>query len=490
MRWARILQTLLVVLVVGGLGGWLMLFRPVPQKPGHDLAAIFNHGSIGNEETQGLPYWIWRVLPQVFPDLLPGHGDGYAAFGVQWQRGAELPVGFSKMTLGVIPRVAPNCAFCHQGSYRLSPTLPARLVSAGAGTRVDVQAYLRFLSRAGQDPRFTSKRLMEEINAIADLPLWERMLYRHALIPATRAALRDLAAEFRWAQTRPDWGPGRIDPFNPVKFTNLGLPDDGTIGNSDMMPLWALGPVASDGNGIRAMHWDGLMTDLHETVVAGAIGDGMTWQSYPRSRDNLARMEEFARVQTPPPSPFRSDLAPGDPYRVDAAEVQAGHRIYARLCADCHAPDGRRFRQPIPAAEIGTDRHRLDMWTAAARDRYAGYEKGYSWGFRSFRKTEGYSAVNLTGLWLRGPYLHNGSVPSLRALLMPPEQRPKTFLRGSDLIDPENGGFRSDPAHPDPASPGWLYDTSLPGNGNGGHLWGTDLPPAERDALLSYLKTL
>ena len=26
MRWARILQTLLVVLVVGGLGGWLMLF--------------------------------------------------------------------------------------------------------------------------------------------------------------------------------------------------------------------------------------------------------------------------------------------------------------------------------------------------------------------------------------------------------------------------------------------------------------------------------
>ncbi|RCW78533.1 cytochrome c [Paracoccus lutimaris] len=490
MRWARILQTLLVVLVFGGLGGWLMMFRPVPQKPGHDLAALFNHGSIGNEETQGLPYWIWRVLPQVFPDLLPGNGDGYAVFGVQWQRGAELPVGFSKMTLGVIPRVAPNCAFCHQGSYRLSPTLPARLVSAGAGTRVDVQAYLRFLSRAGQDPRFTSKRLMEEINAIADLPLWERMLYRHALIPATRAALRDLAADFRWTQTRPDWGPGRIDPFNPVKFVNLGLPDDGTIGNSDMMPLWALGPIASDGNGIRAMHWDGLMTDLHETVVAGAIGDGMTWQSYPRTKTNLARMEEFIRVQTPPPSPFRSDLAPGDPYRVEAAEVLAGHRIYARLCADCHERGGQRFRQPIPAAEIGTDRHRLDMWTAAARDRYAGYEEGHSWGFKSFRKTEGYSAVNLTGLWLRGPYLHNGSVPSLRALLMPPDQRPNTFLRGSDLIDPENGGFRSDPARLDPASPGWLYDTALPGNGNGGHLWGTDLPPAERDALLSYLKTL
>ena len=485
MRWARILQALLVVLVVGGLGGWLALFRPVAQPASNDLAAIFNHGSIGNEETQGIPYWIWRVLPQVFPDLLPNGGDGYAAFGVHWQRGAELPVGFSKMTLGVVPRIAPNCAFCHQGSYRLSPDMPAQLVSAGPGTRVDVQAYLRFLSRAGQDARFTPARLMQEINAIADLPLWERALYRFALIPATRKALGELASDFQWTQTRPDWGPGRIDPFNPVKFANLALPDDGTIGNSYMMPLWALGPIASDGDGIRAMHWDGLMTDLHETVVAGAIGDGMTWQSHARTRANLARMEEFARLQSPPPSPFRSDLAPGNPFHVDPAQVEAGRAIYARICADCHDPDGARFRQPIPAAELGTDRHRLDMWTIAARDRYSAYQDDYSWGFRSFRKTGGYTAVNLTGLWLRGPYLHNGSVPTLRDLLRPPGERPKTFLRGSDLIDPENGGFR-----PDPARPGWPYDTTLPGNDNGGHLWGTDLAPPDRAALLSYLKTL
>lgn len=485
MRWARILQTVLVVVVVGGLGGWLALFRPVAQPVRPDLAAIFNHGSIGNEETQGIPYWIWRVLPQVFPDLLPEGGDGYAAFGVHWQRGEELPVGFSKMTLGVVPRVAPNCAFCHQGSYRLTPDMPAQLVSAGPGTRVNVQAYLRFLSHAGQDPRFTPARVMQEINAIADLPLWERALYRFALIPATRKALGELASDFQWTQTRPDWGPGRIDPFNPVKFGNLGLPDDGTIGNSDMMPLWALGPIASDGDGIRNMHWDGLMTDLHETVVAGAIGDGMTWQSFARTSANLARMEEFARLQSPPPSPFRSDLAPGSPYHVDAAQVAAGRAIYARLCADCHDPGGARFRQPIPAAELGTDRHRLDMWTIAARDRYSAYQDEYSWGFRSFRKTGGYTAVNLTGLWLRGPYLHNGSVPSLRDLLLPPGARPRTFLRGSDLIDPKNGGFR-----PDPASPGWRYDTTLPGNDNGGHLWGTDLPPPDREALLSYLKTM
>ena len=40
-------------------------------------------------------------------------------------------------------------------------------------------------------------------------------------------------------RTRPDWGRGRIDPFNPVKFRMLRQPIDATIGNSDMVPVWA-----------------------------------------------------------------------------------------------------------------------------------------------------------------------------------------------------------------------------------------------------------
>ena len=44
-------------------------------------------------------------------------------------------------------------------------------------------------------------------------------------------------------------------------------------------------------------------------------------------------------------------------------------------------------------------------------------------------------ANELTGVWLRGPYLHNGSVPTLRELLLPPSQRPEEFYRGYDLID-------------------------------------------------------
>lgn len=484
----RILMWLLAALIVVGVAAYLILLRPVAQPKTNDLARVFNHGSIGNEETQGLPFWIWRVLPQTFPDLLPNNGDGYAAFGMHWTPGEPVPVGFSVKTLGVIPRVAPNCAFCHQGSYRLAENDPARLVPAGPGTRVDPQAYIRFLSAVGQDPRFTASTIMEQINAIADLPLWERALYRFVLIPATRMALEKQHTRFAWMDTRPDWGPGRIDPFNPVKFENLGLPDDGTIGNSDMMPLWNMHRVEATDTRRFSLHWDGLLTDLHETVVAGAIGDGMTYKSWPRTQATLQRMEDFTRLQGPPPSPFSPLRAVGDPFHVDPDAVEAGRAIYAETCAECHSPGGARFRTPIPIVELGTDRHRIDMWTPAARDRYAAYETDYPWGFRYFEKTEGYVSTHHDGLWLRGPYLHNGSVPSLRALLFP-EERPASFWRGHDLVDPANGGFVSD-RETVGGRRGWLYDTTLPGNGNGGHLFGTALPAEAKEALLAYLKTL
>ena len=490
--WTCIGVVLLLVVTVA-ISAYLLLFRPVAEARTNDLAALFNHGSIGNEEAQGLPYWIWRVLPQVFPDLVPGNGDGYGSFGVFWRAGDPVPMGFSLTRLGIIDRVSPNCAFCHQGSYRLKADEPSRFVSAGAGTRVDPQAYIRFLMAAGADPRFTSKRLMAEIDGIYDMAFVERMLYRFALIPATRKALQAQGQRFAWMASRPDWGPGRIDPFNPVKFQNLKLADDGTIGNSDMMPLWGLGELKPTNVRRFSLHWDGLQTDVHETVVSGAIGDGMDFKSYPRTKDNLERMEDFIRVEGPPPSPFGPNVPADSPFHVDTYAYAAGQKLYRANCAVCHEPSGARYRMPIPIIELQTDRHRIDMWSPAARERYAAYEPDYAWRFAHFEKAEGYVATNLKGLWLRGPYLHNGSVPTLRDLLKRPEERPKTFHRGSDLMDAENGGFVSTDEQPMTGGPPLttsLYDTAKPGNANGGHLWGTDLSQAAKDNLLAYLKTL
>jgi mono/diheme cytochrome c family protein len=483
------LLVFLVIVVVGAGGLFLLLFRPVAQAPTNDLAEVFNHGSIGNEETQGIPYWIWRVLPQIFPDRLPANKDGWGSFGLYWQAGDDVPIGLSVKTLGVIGRVAPNCAFCHQGSYRLGADEPARLVVAGPGTRVNPQAYIRFLIDVGADPRFTADRVMTEIARIYDMPLWERMLYRFVLVPATRAALTDQGQRFAWMKSRPDWGPGRIDPFNPVKFQNLHLADDTTIGNSDMMPLWSLAEVAATNTRRFSLHWDGLQTDLFETVVSGAIGDGMTYKSYAGAKEDLRRVMDFVRLQGPPSSPFSIALPVGNRFHVDVAAVDAGQALYDKTCAVCHDAHGARYRMPIPLTELGTDRHRLDMWSPAALDRYVAYEPGYAWGFSNFHKTDGYVATGLNGLWLRGPYLHNGSVPTLRALLALPSKRPKRFYRGYDLVDADNGGFVSTPGS-EGEKYGTLYDTDEPGNGNQGHLWGTDLSPREKEELLSYLKTL
>ena len=65
---------------------------------------------------------------------------------------------------------------------------------------------------------------------------------------------------------------------------------------------------------------------------------------------------------------------------------------------------------------------------------------GTPWKFSHFRKTDGYANMPLDGVWLRAPYLHNGSVPTLRALLFP-EERPAVFYRGYDVYDWQRVGF-------------------------------------------------
>ena len=92
----------------------------------------------------------------------------------------------------------------------------------------------------------------------------------------------------------------------------------------------------------------------------------------------------------------------------------------------------------------------------------------------------------LDGIWLRAPYLHNGSVPTLRALLLL-DPRPATFYRAYDVYDFQNVGFVS--SGPEAEKNGVLFNTADRGNGNGGHTYGQQLSVADREALLEYLKT-
>jgi hypothetical protein len=96
----------------------------------------------------------------------------------------------------------------------------------------------------------------------------------------------------------------------------------------------------------------------------------------------------------------------------------------------------------------------------------------------------------LDGLWARAPYLHNGSVPTLRDLLRPAGERPAKFFRGDDEYNPRDVGFRSDRERSADGRRLFLFKTAEPGNSNSGHEYATDLTEEESSALLEYLKTL
>lgn len=99
-----------------------------------------------------------------------------------------------------------------------------------------------------------------------------------------------------------------------------------------------------------------------------------------------------------------------------------------------------------------------------------------------------YKARPLNGIWATAPYLHNGSVRTMRELLLPADQRAASFRVGSREFDPSAMGFEDNGAS--------VLDTSRPGNSNAGHdgpIYGNaelSADPDRLDALLEYLKKL
>lgn len=481
-------RILLVILVLGGTATWWTLFREPEQVLADDsMAEYFKYGSIGTEQQDGIPYWIWLVLPKMFPEYLPRPG-GWASLGFGWEQGRELPVGFSKKIIG-FERIGVNCALCHTATLRDSPNAVPAIILGGPAHTVDVLGYQNFLFKSAADPRFDADNILAQIAQVYEMSWANRLLYRYLLIPATRKALLEQQGQFAWTHRRPDWGRGRIDPFNPVKVRALGVEPGETTGNSDMQSIWNMAPRVERG---MALHWDGLNTDLTEVVLSSAIGDGTTPKALP-----VARLKEIQEWLKTLPSPKFTDH-----FAVDHQLAAAGEPIFQAQCARCHAMDGARTGQVLTLDDpewaaatthpgdqpTSTDPYRAAMWTPEAAAAYNAYAEDYQWKFSHFRSTGGYVNVPLDGLWLRAPYLHNGSVPYLGELLEPPEKRTRIFYRGLDVYAPARMGFVSE--GPDAERRGTRYDTSVIGNSNQGHLWGIELAPDQKRALIEYLKLL
>ncbi len=101
----------------------------------------------------------------------------------------------------------------------------------------------------------------------------------------------------------------------------------------------------------------------------------------------------------------------------------------------------------------------------------------------------GYIAPPLDGIWVTAPYLHNGSVPNLEALLNS-KIRPKYWSRNfkKQQYDYDKVGWKF--SEHKKAKGTKIYNTDLSGYGNYGHYFGDNLNDNERKAVIEYLKTL
>jgi RoxA-like, cytochrome c-like len=175
---------------------------------------------------------------------------------------------------------------------------------------------------------------------------------------------------------------------------------------------------------------------------------------------------------------------------IDQALAGDGRAVFTDRCVDCHGShEGGVFPNlVVPVAEIGTDPLRTDQFGPVEAAWFNSFIPVASY---EMEPRDGYLAPALTGIWASAPYLHNGSVPTLAALL-DPTQRPLRWRRTGTGLDAEAVGLRfesvSEPSDRDTIEGRKVVDCSIEGMSNTGHDFA--LSPDEIVALIEYLKTL
>ncbi|ATY31093.1 c-type cytochrome [Sphingomonas psychrotolerans] len=422
----------------------------------------------------------------------------------------ELPLGITVSDLapigGSVIRVANlGCAACHAGvTYAAdgSPR-PDRAMLGMPNSSIDLEAYTMTIFRALR--RFAgSDQLLPAVDALYPEMSWrERASLRFIVLPLARKRLAELADVDR-PLPFPNGAPGSTNGVAALKVA-LGQPlihggrgDAGVVSIPDLADrvwrtsLLADGAYAIPGKPAQAPTTPATIDDSHLRALAG-ITTFFTVPSMGIHPDKaVASLEDATAIMTFLKG-YRPQRFPG---AVDMVRATAGGVAYARYCSACHgsysngsAPRLTHF--PNWQGDVGTDPLRATAFDRGLANAVAGTD------YRSriaVRIGGGYVAPPLTGIWASAPYLHNGSVPTLAALLAP-MTRPVRFMVGGHALDFVGVGLKleANGAYPPgyrPFSQPARIDTRDAGRSNHGHLFGTTLPVEERAALIEYLKLL
>ncbi len=198
--------------------------------------------------------------------------------------------------------------------------------------------------------------------------------------------------------------------------------------------------------------------------------------------------------------------APKYPFEINGGLASKGERLFIENCAGCHGTYGASDAEDtypnllFPLDVIGTDPVLAVGGVLHAPQMIANYNQTYYGQITPFvvdDPTVGYMAPPLDGIWATGPFLHNGSVPTIE-LVLDSSARPAFWSR--EDYDSKNfdeqalgwpykalGAGQDQPGDEDPKH---IYDTTQFGQANTGHNFGDHLSKDERRAVLEYLKTL
>jgi hypothetical protein len=189
---------------------------------------------------------------------------------------------------------------------------------------------------------------------------------------------------------------------------------------------------------------------------------------------------------------YRAQKFPGV---IDEEKALRGEQVYRNNCMKCHGEFSPGVDNPqlvmypnrlIPQEKIGTDSYRLDNITDKLADKLID-----SWVGEALQvtRTKGYMPPPLANIWSTAPYFHNGSVPTLWALLNPNE-RPVQFYVGGHALDFKKVGITYPEGYKAWSRP-VLVDTRTPGLSNKGHEGPVQgLTQDQKVDLIEYLKVL
>jgi mono/diheme cytochrome c family protein len=430
-----------------------------------------------------------------------------------WPQGAapprfDAPLG---LNLGTIRRSVPQvelavanlgCASCHAGvTYDADGAPRPDVAWLGApNTSLDLEAYVQAVYRAflvyGDKPDL----LLETVRAVfPDATAAELATLRSFVMPRVKARMAAIAKA----------GGG------PLPFVN-GMPG---LTNGVAALKMQFGLLGADAHGaergftaipdLGARGWRTSLLYDGAYAAPGVTDRVMTAADVtPAHLDGLAVVTAFFTVPSMGVHPdkvaahlgeakdvfrfFATYAPPRWPGRIDRAKATRGQALYAAQCASCHgAYDASLDRPELQSFPNWLGAYDTDPARAAAFTPETAAAVNAS-AYRSrivARSTGQYAAPPLAGVWMSAPYLHNGSVPTLRALLTP-SSRPERFSVGGHRLDMAAVGVAQDARHTPFATPA-VIDTRAPGLSNRGHESEFDvLSPRQRDDLIEYLKLL